>query len=327
VKSTETDAGPLVSVVIPCFNQARFLPRSIGSVRRQGYRPTETIVVDDGSDDDTSQTAAAHGATVFRRDNRGVSAARNAGLLAAVGTLIVFLDADDELMDDALASGAAMLTAHPEASCVVRRCRLMDAEGRPLPTTHPVVDASNPYREWLRRNFVWTPGAAMFRRRDLVDIGGFPDHVGPAADYAVYLQLARAGTVLVDGRDAVLYRQHDSNMSRDSVTMLRATLDVLRRERPHVPPDLRREFGAGQRGWRAFYGEQIVEQLRRRWRTGEASGAPLVSATWTLVRHCPRVTLMHLRRKLARAARGLPPAALESGRFVPPLRRPGDAGE
>jgi hypothetical protein len=108
----------------------------------------------------------------------------------------------------------------------------------------------------LRRNFVWTPGAAIFRRSSPAAIGGFCEDIGPAADYAVYLTFARAGTVSFDAREVVRYRQSDAAMSRDPVLMLDAVLRVLRRERPHVPPECFAAFKAGGREWRSFYGEQ-----------------------------------------------------------------------
>jgi Glycosyltransferases involved in cell wall biogenesis len=96
--------------------------------------------VDDGSTDDTSVTANRHGAMVIRQSNRGVGSARNTGLGAARGDFIVFLDADDELLPDAVASGVDTLTSDTTASCVVRLCQSMDAAGTPMPTQHPIVE-------------------------------------------------------------------------------------------------------------------------------------------------------------------------------------------
>jgi glycosyltransferase involved in cell wall biosynthesis len=321
-----------VTVVIPCFNQAHFLPAAIRSVQRQDGARVELIVVDDGSTDDTSSVAAVLGvATVIRQRNRGLSAARNAGLRAARGEFILFLDADDELLPGAIETGLAALLAHPHADGVVRRCQLMDRDGRPLPTEHAVPGVTNLYREWLLRNFVWTPGAAIFRRDRIADVGGFPEEVGPAADYAVYLTLARAGRMIYDARDVVRYRQHEANMSRDPVRMLRATLTVLRRERPHVPAPLLGDFRRGKRAWRDFYGEQIVEDLRAAVRARPAGTRrvprfALLPPAATLVWQCPRVFWRHASKKLLRMMRGLPPADLEPGRFAPVLRRPGDTG-
>src|SRR5262249_35920072 len=148
-------------------------------------------VVDDGSTDDSAAVAERAGVRLIRQTNSGLGAARNAGLAAATGEFVVFLDADDELLPDALASGVAALRARPTISCVVRRCRMMDAQDRALPVHYRELDTGDLYREWLHANFVWTPGAAMLRTDRVAAIGGFPAELGPASDYAIYLALAR----------------------------------------------------------------------------------------------------------------------------------------
>jgi len=217
---------------------------------------------------------------------------------------------------------------------VARYCSLIDAAGAPLPTNYPTRVPHDLYGEWLYRNLVWTPGAAMFRRDPMLALGGFPVEVGPAADYAVYLQLARAGRVVFDPRVAVRYRQHDSNMSRDPSLMLRATLAVLRREKPHVPSRYRRHFKSGVNEWCTFYGEQIIQQLRADMRLGRY-GALQFDAARLLVRECGGLAVMHLGRKLRRLLGGHPPSKVEPGRFgelsepgseVTPLSSPKRAG-
>ena len=156
-----TRSFPTVSVVIPCYNQARYLRDAIRSVRQQTQQPIECIVVDDGSTDGTSEVAAGLGAHVIHQANGGVSAARNAGLSAARGELVVFLDADDVLLPAALARGLSALVAQPGVAAVVSRCEVMDEQGTFVAARHHEVEPSNLYRGWLLSNFVWTPGAAI----------------------------------------------------------------------------------------------------------------------------------------------------------------------
>jgi glycosyltransferase involved in cell wall biosynthesis len=291
---------PAVTVVIPCFNQARFLPAAVASVRAQHHPSVECIVVNDGSTDDTAVVASGLGVRVVEQPrNTGLSEARNAGLAAVRSDLVVFLDADDELLPQATALAASALASDPMSAAVVGRCQVMDANGRPLPSFHNRVDPSNLYEQWLSQNFVWTPGAAMFRRRALEEIGGFPSGVGWAADYAVYLRLARTGRVRFIAEDLVRYRQHPTSMSSDPASMLRATLTVLSRERREAPASMRRSFSRGRRNWCAWYGEQIVERLRADWRAGRRGPAE-VRAILTLVRHCPTLFARHVARKTGR---------------------------
>jgi glycosyltransferase involved in cell wall biosynthesis len=293
---TATRDRATVSVVIPCFNQARYLRSAIESALGQHLRPLECIVVDDGSTDETAALAESLGVIVLMQANRGVSEARNAGLAAARGDLVVFLDADDELLPDALAHGAAALTAADGLAAVVGRCQGMDAQGRPLRTGQHAIDPSNLYGEWLSRNFVWTPGAAMFRRAALLRIGGFPAGRGPAADYAVYLRLARTNEIASHAREVVRYRQHDASMSRDPALMLRQTLRVLREEQRAAPRALRPAFARGRETWRMWYGQQILDRLRADCKAGRFGRAQALASV-TLMQHCPRFVAAEIIRK------------------------------
>jgi len=226
-----------------------------------------------------------------------VSEARNAGLALVTTDLVVFLDADDELLPGAIRRGVKALASDRDAAAAVGRCQAIDAAGRSLPAVHSPVDSSSDlYVQWLSRNFVWTPGAALFRRDALEQIGGFPAGLGPAADYAVYLRLARTGRVRFIADEQVRYRQHQSSMSQDPALMLRATLAVLRRERHEATAHLRGAIALGRMNWCEWYGEQIVDRLRADWRRGRR-GRVQMRAAATLGLHCPRVALRHLARK------------------------------
>lgn len=305
-----------VSIIIPCFNQARFLAAAIRSAQTQPIRQLECLVVDDGSTDETAAIARSAGATLLTQSNAGVSAARNTGLAAAQGAFVVFLDADDELVSGAVAVTAAALEQAPEAAAVVGRCQLIDSDGRALPTDYEPIDPNRLYHEWLPKNFVWTPGAAIFRRDALQAIGGFPLGLGPGADYAVYLRLARTGHVRFVDAPVVRYRQHQSSMSTDPALMLRATLAVLRREWRDTQAALRPDVERGIQQWREFYGTQMVECLRRDVRRGRF-GVRQARTLGTLLARCPRLTFRHAVHKLRLALgyRG-------SGRATVPDRYP-----
>jgi hypothetical protein len=271
-------------------------------VRAQSYDGVDCLVVNDGSTDETAAVAAAMHVRLFEQPNRGVSAARNAGLSIARTDLVVFLDADDELLPDAVGRAVEAFAIDPGADLVVGRCANMDADGRPRPAMHHTIDTAHLYDEWLSRNFVWTPGAAVFRRSALSDLGGFPLQVGPAADYAVYLRSARAGRVRFIPEELVRYRQHDASMSRDPALMLRATLAVLRGERREAPAATRERIDVGWGRWCEWYGEQIVSRLQADWHARHL-GVNQVRALTTLLRHCPRVALRHARHKAGRVLR------------------------
>ncbi len=104
-----------ISAVIPTYNNAAHIARAIESALRQSYKPFEIIVVDDGSADNTREVVAAYGEKVryIYRHNAGPSAARNAGILAASGDWIAFLDSDDEWLENRLGDQICLLERNP----------------------------------------------------------------------------------------------------------------------------------------------------------------------------------------------------------------------
>ncbi len=88
---------PKISVIIPCYNYARYVGQAIDSVLAQGYPALDLVVVNDGSTDDSLAVIRRHapGATIIDQANQGQVAARNAGFAASTGDVVIFLDADD----------------------------------------------------------------------------------------------------------------------------------------------------------------------------------------------------------------------------------------
>jgi|HigsolmetaAR206D_1030411.scaffolds.fasta_scaffold02040_7 hypothetical protein len=110
---------PTVSVVVPCYNAARTLRACLESVLAQTYQPAEVVVVDDGSTDGSRAIAEALGCRVLVQPrNRGVSAARNAGVDATSGEIVFFCDSDVALAPDAIANAVAILVANPQVGAV-----------------------------------------------------------------------------------------------------------------------------------------------------------------------------------------------------------------
>ncbi len=112
--------APCVSVIVPCYNYGRLLAEAVASVLQQTLSDLELIIIDDGSTDDTASVIAGlNDARVRHRclpANRGVSAARNAGLDMARGEYLAFLDADDRWLPEKLARQVALMDAEPEVA-------------------------------------------------------------------------------------------------------------------------------------------------------------------------------------------------------------------
>jgi glycosyltransferase involved in cell wall biosynthesis len=295
-----SSATPIVSVVVPCFNQGRFLREALVSIGTPDV-PTEVVVVDDGSTDDTPQVIASFGTpNLFRpvrQPNAGLAAARNRGLRESQGVYVIFLDADDRLAEGAVDLARRVLEKHADCAFAYGRCQMMDRDGTPVPTPRQPCIARDHYRELLRRNHIWMPAMAAFRRAPLQRIGGFNQGFDAAADYEAYLRIARQYPVYDHGQLVAYYRKHDANMSSNAARMLRETLAVMRTQRAFIDGDeaALAAYREGCRNWQDHYGTELVNEIRRAARRGRLAEA--AAKTLTLARYHPRGLWHHARRK------------------------------
>jgi glycosyltransferase involved in cell wall biosynthesis len=191
------DPTPLVSVIIPAYNCARYLERALESVRAQRYPADrlEIIVVDDGSTDRSPMVAAEYAdrdprVIALRQPNAGPAAARNRGIDAARGKLIAFLDADDTWAPDKLAEQAALFARDPGLGLVHCGVRFVDAEGVPV-------------ERWMRQtriargdilleyvcDFFLITSSVMVPRHCLMDVGSFDESLRVGEDNDLFLRL------------------------------------------------------------------------------------------------------------------------------------------
>lgn len=114
------ESRPTVGVIIPAWNAERWLGAALESVLEQSVRPTDVVVVDDGSTDSTAAVAEGYDppVRVVRQENGGIGAARNRGLELVRGDLVTFLDADDILTEESIACRLGVLAARPEVEMV-----------------------------------------------------------------------------------------------------------------------------------------------------------------------------------------------------------------
>ena len=249
------------SVVIVCYNQARYLKEAIESVLAQTYQPLEIILVDDGSTDETAAVADAYPQVDYLwQTNRGLAAARNTGLRFSSSDYIAFLDADDRLLPHAIQSGVDCLKRSPECAFVYGGFRNVFGDGSPAPTDPAEPVASDHYRNLLQGNFIGMHAAVLYRRAVLNEVDGFNERLPACEDYELYLRIARHRSVQGYADVVAEYRQHDSNMSKDHAFMLRSVLSVLRMERAWLPDRRHREaLRAGIHVWQEYYGARLLE--------------------------------------------------------------------
>ena len=203
--------GPSVAVVIPCFDQERFLGSAVASASAQSVAAAEIIVVDDGSPGDVAAAVAQFPAVrLISQDNRGLAGARNSGLKSAASDKIIFLDADDVLLPGAIAAGLDCFAANPDAAFVYGAHRQLRSTGS-TETFFPVAS----HRDFIRCNWVGMVATAMFDRRRLLEVGGFDESLGMCEDWDAYLRLSRGFPFASHGAVVADYVRHESNSSND----------------------------------------------------------------------------------------------------------------
>ena len=303
----------MVSVVIPCYNQARFLSEAIESVLAQTSCRAEIVVVDDGSTDETVAVASGYREVrCLSQRNQGQGAARNEGLKHASGEFIVFLDSDDRLLPHAFEVGLQCFEAHPDIAFVAGRCVSFGVDGVHRVTLYEPVVERNHYIRLLLSNYIWMPGTVMFRTAVVREAGGFKTTVSGAEDYDLYLRIARRHRIWCHDQVIAEYRQHDTSTSRKPMLMMRSSLNVMRAQRDAVKGDPSAEWALRQgiKHWQHRYGEQLMNAVRKHVRAGEWKSA--IPALIGLLQYHPLGFVHHACRKISRVARGHSPESSDA---------------
>jgi glycosyltransferase involved in cell wall biosynthesis len=211
-----------VSVVVPSYNAAHFLPRCLHSVFAQTLQPAEVIVVDDGSTDDTAEVAKRLGATVVQRPNGGLSAARNTGIRHASGDWVALLDADDLWLPEKLRLQAE--SVQPDTVLVYTGIRIFDDNG--VRQICPAVDPALA-RQVLRYRNPITPSTVMAQRDALLRSGGFREDIRACEDWEMWVRLKQIGSFAAVREALTDYYVYPSSMSANPQRMLDAMEQIL----------------------------------------------------------------------------------------------------
>jgi glycosyltransferase involved in cell wall biosynthesis len=255
----------LVSVVIPCAGHAHYLGEAIESVLAQTYPHLEVVVVDDGSPDNASAITSRYaGVRRLQTDGEGVSVARNAGLRNTNGDFLVFLDADDRLLSDAIEVGLRKLEEHPECAAAIGAYLRTSHDGKPIDTHDQPAVEEEQYAALMRNNWAGFPGRAIYRRAVFEHVRGFDPGLKAAEDFALNLEIMRRFPVCSHEVVVVEHREHNRNSSADAAMMLTETLVALKAQRAAVKrdPRLKAAYRKGRRHMKAYYGDLLAVQVR-----------------------------------------------------------------
>ncbi|ODP36479.1 glycosyltransferase [Sphingomonas turrisvirgatae] len=223
----------VISVIIPAHDAARTLDRTLASVRAQSFADWQAIVVDDGSADRTHAIAQRHADAdpriqVIGQQQAGVSAARNAGLGAALGQWVLFLDSDDALRPYHMARMLDAAAAAPDAGLM--HCSWQRVEsGKAWREVHLAQAIDDPMR-MTARTCPFAIHAALTRRDRIEAAGRFDPALRIAEDWDLWQRLARIGVTFAPVPDVLVdVYVEPGSLSSNSARHLSDGLAVMRR--------------------------------------------------------------------------------------------------
>ena len=214
-----------ISIIIPTFNYEKFIKRAIASVLNQNLLPSELIIIDDGSTDNTEALVSKYlnqglpiSLDYYIKKNQGVAAARNDGAGYARGDYILFLDADDKLLPDALKNLAEPFQHHPELDLVLGQGISVNKDGEPKIKKNQFLysEPITNFKAYLNKNIFIPNISCLLIKRDVFKKIDFPKHLKVSEDRCVFAQLLALCQGVSIGKPVVRLYYHDDSLSNNN---------------------------------------------------------------------------------------------------------------
>jgi glycosyltransferase involved in cell wall biosynthesis len=227
----------LISVIMPAYNVAAYVEVAVSSVERQTWPNLQLVAIDDGSMDGTAERLAdlarnwqgdGRSFDLVRQQNAGAGAARNAGLDAARGELVAFLDADDHWHPDLLAELAATLRDAPDLDMTFPRYRYIDADGEPIGVETTARQERYSAVDLMVANPVHSATGVLLRRAAVQRAGRFDTSLSACIDLDFWTRIGSLGPRNIGPTNAALafYRKREGQITGDWRRMERSWLRV-----------------------------------------------------------------------------------------------------
>lgn len=254
--------SPLVSVIIPTYNYARFVGEAVESALAQTYPNLEIIVVDDGSIDDTRAILMQYASRiryVFQK-NQGLSASRNNGIAIANGELIALLDSDDYWHPRKLELQVKYLTLNPSVGLLAAQHRSDASDGWPAIVEANALAAKRFSLEQIATRMRFNPSGIVVRKSVIDEIGDFDTSLRACEDRDFCIRAAACTQISMLTTTLWHYRIHGNNMSSGAALMERnerATIEKAFHTVPSLRP--RRLLRRKALGYAAFSSSYIYD--------------------------------------------------------------------
>jgi glycosyltransferase involved in cell wall biosynthesis len=217
---------PRVSVIVPAYNPGPYLRQCLESVIAQTFTQWECVVVDDGSTEDLSWVRSTDSRIrLLRKENGGVSSARNFGIWRTDAALISLLDADDWWASTFLEKSIAAMIANPRAGMCNTQDQYANPDGE-LMSRGQSREVSG-YPDLLRSNNI-TTSSTTIRRSTLLDLGGFDESLTHGEDYHLWLRIAEKYPIAHVPSIETFYRHTPGSASQNAYLMGKSVTKVLK---------------------------------------------------------------------------------------------------
>jgi glycosyltransferase involved in cell wall biosynthesis len=207
-----SEADTLVSIIVPCYNYAQYLPEALDSVVAQTYQNWECIIVNDGSPDNTEEVALKYCKKdprfkYFRKENGGHSSARNFGIRNSSGLFILPLDADDYISEVYLEKASKILENDENVKLVTGQVQLFGDSSK-------TISISFDLRSFLIVNYITI--SSVFRRSDYNKTNGFDETMMAFEDWDFFINILKNGGRVVElPLTGLFYRKKDKSIFSD----------------------------------------------------------------------------------------------------------------
>lgn len=268
---------PTVSVIIPTYKHRDFVLATLDSVFAQTFMDYEVIVINDGSPDDTAEVlrplAESGRIRYIEQKNTGQARARNRGIEEAQGKFIALLDDDDLWPPDKLQWQVKVLEGRPELGMIAGPATIIDGAGRPVERSSFVPELS--FTKSFSGTHLISPGQTLIRAALLKELNGLNPDIWGADDWDLWLRILKKSRIVMEDREALLYRRHEGNASNNLCRMLDNSLRVVHLHLPDVAAGERKAVARKANEFLYYYvGRQILIALKQSVKAGQVRHVP-----------------------------------------------------
>src|SRR5215207_9336894 len=271
-------ASPLVSVIVPAYDVAEFIGEALNSVLAQTFTDYEIIVINDGSPDTEAleRALAPYMSRIvyLKQENQGVSAARNAGILAARGSLLAFLDGDDMWLANYLEVQVKRIQADPTIDVLYPNVMMFGGSSEKGEEFMTICPSNGPVTfERLLLQECNVSNCSIARRETIIRAGLFDESLRSVEDFDLWLRVIKDGGRIAYHRDVLArYRRRSGSLTADPIWLSEHILEVLQRvkQRADLTPS---ERSTVDNQYEHFHALLRLHEGKRAFFSGDTAGA------------------------------------------------------